>query len=94
MAAPDRLAIVYATDENLAIRASGDFAVLCPDWQKLAYGTDAPSPRDSRGFPRQPRSTLSRQASPHSTSCCSGSRPRCSREVGELLAVDTHPPGD
>lgn len=40
MAAPDRLAIVYATDENLAIRASGDFAVLCPDWQKLAYGTD------------------------------------------------------
>ena len=40
MAAPDRLATVYATDENLAIRASGDFAVLCPDWQKLAYGTD------------------------------------------------------
>jgi hypothetical protein len=40
MAAPDRLAIVYATDENLALRASGDFAVLCPDWQKLAQGTD------------------------------------------------------
>ena len=29
---------VYATDENIAIRRSGDFAVLCPDWQKLAYG--------------------------------------------------------
>jgi hypothetical protein len=40
MAAPDRLSTVYATDENLALRASGDFAVLCPDWQKLAYGTD------------------------------------------------------
>ena len=40
MAAPDQLATVYATDENIAIRASGDFTMLCPDWQKLAYGTD------------------------------------------------------
>jgi hypothetical protein len=40
MSAPDRLAVVYATDENVAIRASGDFAMLCPDWQKLAAGTD------------------------------------------------------
>jgi hypothetical protein len=36
----DRLAVVYATDENLAVRAGGDFAMLCPDWQKLAAGTD------------------------------------------------------
>jgi hypothetical protein len=40
MSAPAQLSTVYATDENIAIRASGDFAVLCPDWQKLAYGTD------------------------------------------------------
>src|SRR5690242_11932467 len=40
MAAPDRLATVYATDETIAIRASGDFTMLCPEWQKLAYGTD------------------------------------------------------
>jgi hypothetical protein len=36
----EQLATVYATDEHLAIRASGDFGVLCPDWQKLASGTD------------------------------------------------------
>jgi hypothetical protein len=40
MSAPDRLTAVYATDENIAIRASGDFAMLCPDWQKLAAGVD------------------------------------------------------
>lgn len=40
MAAPDLLTTVYATDEDVAIRACGDFATLCPDWQKLAGGTD------------------------------------------------------
>lgn len=40
MTAPSRLTTVYATDENIAVRATGDFAVLCPDWQKLAYATD------------------------------------------------------
>jgi hypothetical protein len=40
MAAPDQLSTVYATDEKIAIRASGDFSMLCPDWQKLAHGTD------------------------------------------------------
>jgi hypothetical protein len=40
MAAPDQLATVYATDENIAIRASGDFSMLCPDWQKLAHAAD------------------------------------------------------
>ena len=34
------LAVTYATDENIAVCASGDFAMLCPDWQKLAYGVD------------------------------------------------------
>jgi len=32
--------IVYATDEDVALRASADFALLCPRDQKLAYGTD------------------------------------------------------
>ncbi|WP_165221900.1 hypothetical protein [Aquisphaera insulae] len=40
MSAADRLAVVYATDENIAVHASGDFSVLCPDWQKLAWGND------------------------------------------------------
>lgn len=34
------LATVYANDEDLCVRATGDFAVLCPDWQKQAYGAD------------------------------------------------------
>lgn len=34
------LAITYATDEQIAVRATGDFAILCPDWQKQAYGAD------------------------------------------------------
>jgi len=34
------LSTVYATDENILIRAAGDFAVLCPEWQKLATGVD------------------------------------------------------
>jgi hypothetical protein len=31
---------VYCTDEDLAVRATGDFANLCPPWQRLAAGSD------------------------------------------------------
>jgi hypothetical protein len=31
---------VYATDEDIAVRASGDFITLCPAWQQMAFGTD------------------------------------------------------
>jgi hypothetical protein len=34
------LTTLYATDEDLSIRAAGDFALLCPKDQKLAEGTD------------------------------------------------------
>lgn len=34
------LSTLYATDEDLAIRAAGDFALLCPKDQKLAEGAD------------------------------------------------------
>lgn len=30
----------YATDEYIAVKASGDWEVLTPDWQKLAEGSD------------------------------------------------------
>lgn len=40
MPTPEKLGTVYTTDESVAIRARGDFVTLCPDWQKLAYGTD------------------------------------------------------
>ena len=34
------LTTVYATDEDLAVRAPADFSILCPSDQKLAEGTD------------------------------------------------------
>lgn len=34
------LSQIYASDENLCVRCSGDFPILCPDWQLLAAGTD------------------------------------------------------
>ena len=37
---PPYLATVYATDEHIAVRATGDFTVLCPDWQRVAAGVD------------------------------------------------------
>jgi hypothetical protein len=31
---------VYATDEDIAVRAGGDFITLCPAWQQMAAGAD------------------------------------------------------
>jgi hypothetical protein len=40
MSRNDPLTTVYATDEHILIRASADFALLCPEWQKLAAAAD------------------------------------------------------
>jgi hypothetical protein len=37
---PSQTYPVYCTDEDIAVRASGDFALLAPPWQQMAYGTD------------------------------------------------------
>ena len=37
---PEQTSPVYATDEDIAVRAGGDFITLCPNWQQMAYGTD------------------------------------------------------
>jgi hypothetical protein len=37
---PPQTAPVYATDEDIAVRAGGDFATLCPLWQQMASGAD------------------------------------------------------
>ncbi len=37
---PEQTSPVYATDEDVAVRAGGDFVVLCPPWQQSAQGTD------------------------------------------------------
>lgn len=40
MSQADRLSTLYASDEDVAVRATGDFAILAPAWQKAAQGTD------------------------------------------------------
>lgn len=40
MAQPSVLTTLYCTDEDIAVRAKGDYIQLCPEWQKLASGTD------------------------------------------------------
>ena len=37
---PSQTTPVYATDEDIAVRAAGDFVTLCPQWQQMAYGAD------------------------------------------------------
>ena len=37
---PETTSPVYATDEDIAVRAGGDFVTLCPPWQQMAAGVD------------------------------------------------------
>lgn len=37
---PPQTTPCYATDEDVAVRAGGDFVTLCPLWQQMGAGTD------------------------------------------------------
>ncbi len=37
---PEQTTPVYASDEDIAVRAGADFITLCPPWQQMASGTD------------------------------------------------------
>jgi hypothetical protein len=37
---PAQTSPVYASDEDILVRAGGDFALLCPPWQQMAAGAD------------------------------------------------------
>jgi hypothetical protein len=37
---PESTTPFYATDEDIAVRAGGDFVTLCPIWQQMATGND------------------------------------------------------
>jgi hypothetical protein len=39
-ALPELTSPVYCTDEDILVRATGDFSTLCPPWQQMAAGTD------------------------------------------------------
>lgn len=80
---------IFATDEDLAVDAGGDYNTLCPQWQTMASGTD--------GFfsPSSPwvlHSTLvnfgSNQVNPNQVVLLSG--PKTSFPGGgQLLAIDS-----
>ncbi len=37
---PSQTSPTYCTDEDILVRAGGDFPILCPAWQRMAAGTD------------------------------------------------------
>ncbi|MGP0063530.1 MAG: hypothetical protein ACLQGP_08030 [Isosphaeraceae bacterium] len=37
---PEQTVPVYCTDEDILVRAGGDFIMLCPPWQQMAVGSD------------------------------------------------------
>jgi len=37
---PSQTSPVFCSDEDIAVRAGGDFVTLCPQWQQMAAGTD------------------------------------------------------
>jgi hypothetical protein len=37
---PAQTVPVFATDEDIAVRAGGDFVLLCPQWQQMATASD------------------------------------------------------
>ncbi len=37
---PEQTTPVYCTDEDILVRAGGDFVVLCPPWQQMGAGLD------------------------------------------------------
>ena len=84
MPPPDTLTTVYATDEHVAIRATGDFAILCPVWQTLARGTDGVLD----GWTLTTASDLTAVKLGHIVQLSRGT-PNAFRGEGELMAVDS-----
>ena len=37
---PEQTTPVYCTDEDILVRAGGDFVILCPPWQQMGAGID------------------------------------------------------
>jgi len=86
---PEQTTPVFATDEDIAVRAGGDWYTLCPAWQQMAAGTDG---FFSPGLPWVLTSTLVNFAANGVTpnQVVSLSAPKSSFPGGgQLLAVDS-----
>lgn len=86
---PSATAPVYATDEDIAVRAGGDFVALCPSWQQMATGTDG---FFSSGTPWVLHSTLTNfltnQVQPNQVVVLSAPKANFPGG-GQLLAIDS-----
>jgi hypothetical protein len=86
---PELTTPAYCTDEDIAVRAGGDFITLCPFWQQMASGSDG---YFSSGSPWVLNSTLTNFAAngvaPNQVVWLSGPKPNFPGG-GQLLAIDS-----
>lgn len=84
---------IYATDEDIALRASADFAILCPKDQSLAWGLDGTFGSDDRW------ALLSSSVDFQANGVAAGNIIRLSQPVslfkppGDAFAIDSVSPG-
>jgi hypothetical protein len=86
---PEQTFPVYASDEDIAVKAGGDFVTLCPSWQQMASGTDG---FFTAGSPWVLNSTLTNfetnGVAPNQVVCLS--QPKSQYPGGgQLLAIDS-----
>ena len=95
---PAQTAPVYCTDEDIAVRAGGDWFLLAPAWQQMAAGTDgyfnsgSPWVLNSTATNFQQRTTFSRTRSsssrrPSNTSPAAASSSRSIRSPGTSITL-------
>ena len=86
---PELTSPVYCTDEDVAVRAGGDFITLCPSWQQMASGGDG---YFAAGSPWVLHSTLTNFATngvaPNQVVWLSGPKSNYPGG-GQLLAIDS-----
>ncbi len=81
---------VYCTDEDIAVRASGDWFLLAPAWQQMAAGTDG---YFNSGSPWVLNSTAvsftSNGVNPNQVVQLSGPKANFPGSSGQLFAIDS-----
>jgi hypothetical protein len=87
---PEQTAPLYATDEDILVRAGADFITLCPAWQQMAAGTDG---YFTAGTPWVFNSVSvnfqNNSVSPNQVLWITGPKSAFPGTVGQLLAIDT-----
>jgi hypothetical protein len=83
----------YATDEDIALRASADFAILCPKDQKLAWGNDGAFSPANRWLLSSPSVDFQANGLMPGHVCQLAQPTAVFKPPGESYVVDTVAPG-